>query len=326
MNRELLVATTLASTLAASSAMAAGDPTSDAWREASIATAYTLNEHLNPCTNDVEVNGATARLQGTVESDVDRDLAEQIAIGTEGIESVENNIVVEPSSSDGASEPTFARMVTDATVAARVKSQLLWYQTTAGLDVDVSTDDRVVTLAGTVDSPSAKAFVQEVARNTEGVRSVNSQLMVSDSEDAGERVQAAAAEAGQAVTDAWITTKVKSALLFRRNVDGMNIDVDTQGGVVTLSGKVQDVRADSFTLNYGDGMVTCPPRSRPGSGRPPRRPRPASASPVAAAPARRFRAVPRGPPAGGRTGPRAGTASRRDSARRGPRSARRPRR
>lgn len=36
--------------------------------------------------------------------------------------------------------------------------------------------------------------------------------------------------------DAWITTKVKSALLADEDVSGLKIDVDTRDGVVALSG------------------------------------------------------------------------------------------
>jgi hyperosmotically inducible protein len=48
----------------------------------------------------------------------------------------------------------------------------------------------------------------------------------------------AAARAGDAVGDAAITAKVKSALMADPDVKALQIDVDTQGGVVTLNGKV----------------------------------------------------------------------------------------
>jgi osmotically-inducible protein OsmY len=40
------------------------------------------------------------------------------------------------------------------------------------------------------------------------------------------------------VSDAWITTKVKSTFLYSSNVAGSDITVTTAGGVVTLTGKV----------------------------------------------------------------------------------------
>ncbi|HEX2539529.1 MAG TPA: BON domain-containing protein [Caldimonas sp.] len=42
--------------------------------------------------------------------------------------------------------------------------------------------------------------------------------------------------AGNAVSDSAVTAKVKTALLADDNVKGLQIDVDTKGGVVTLNG------------------------------------------------------------------------------------------
>ena len=45
-------------------------------------------------------------------------------------------------------------------------------------------------------------------------------------------------EAGEAASDTWITTKVKSALLVDDSTPGMDINVETKDGVVSLSGTV----------------------------------------------------------------------------------------
>ena len=44
------------------------------------------------------------------------------------------------------------------------------------------------------------------------------------------------ADAGQAVSDAWITTKVKGELGTTKGVKSMDVDVKTVNGVVTLTG------------------------------------------------------------------------------------------
>ena len=44
---------------------------------------------------------------------------------------------------------------------------------------------------------------------------------------------------GEAIDDATITTRVKTALLNDPDVGGLRIDVDTFKGVVTLSGRVK---------------------------------------------------------------------------------------
>jgi hyperosmotically inducible protein len=43
---------------------------------------------------------------------------------------------------------------------------------------------------------------------------------------------------GDATSDTWITTKVKSALLAEDATPGMDIEVETNNGVVSLSGTV----------------------------------------------------------------------------------------
>ena len=57
--------------------------------------------------------------------------------------------------------------------------------------------------------------------------------------DAQNRAQTAANEASaQPVGDSWITTKVKADLLATEATKGLDINVTTTNGVVTLSGKL----------------------------------------------------------------------------------------
>lgn len=48
-----------------------------------------------------------------------------------------------------------------------------------------------------------------------------------------------ASDSEQPVGDTWITTKVKASLLADEDVAGLEIDVETVNGVVTLSGNVE---------------------------------------------------------------------------------------
>ncbi|NLG60477.1 MAG: BON domain-containing protein [Gammaproteobacteria bacterium] len=47
-------------------------------------------------------------------------------------------------------------------------------------------------------------------------------------------------DSDQPVDDTWITTKVKSSLLADTDVSGLEINVETVNGVVTLSGQVDE--------------------------------------------------------------------------------------
>src|SRR5919202_670460 len=54
-----------------------------------------------------------------------------------------------------------------------------------------------------------------------------------------EKVKATAVKTGAAVSDAEITTAVKSKITANKTLSGASIDVDTNDGVVTLSGNVK---------------------------------------------------------------------------------------
>jgi hyperosmotically inducible periplasmic protein len=154
----------------------------DARREAAIASTFMTNAQLRNSDIDVEVNNANAVLTGTVESNVERDLAEQIAMNVSGINRVDNRLRVDPSYRPTARTGTdrdFGTVVADATITAQVKSKLLWNTNTDGLDINVDTRNGRVTLTGEVDSPQARDIAVRLANNTNGVNTVNSRLTVS---------------------------------------------------------------------------------------------------------------------------------------------------
>lgn len=213
---------------------------SEARQEGSIWTAFALNRHLSPFTIDVDVENGSALITGSVETAVERDLAEQIALGIEGVNKVDNQLQVDPKIEPKASsEPTLAQRFDDATLVATVKSKLLWNRNTEGLDIKVTSDNGVVTLTGSAQTAAAKELAGRLAGNTEGVREVHNQLIVSADETAAAKAQNVVTDAGTAISDAWITSKVKSSLLYNRNIDGLNISVETKAGQVTLGGSVQ---------------------------------------------------------------------------------------
>jgi predicted xylose isomerase-like sugar epimerase len=55
-----------------------------------------LNRHLNPFTIEVDVENASAKITGTVETSVVHDLAEQIALGIDGVNKVDNQLQLDP--------------------------------------------------------------------------------------------------------------------------------------------------------------------------------------------------------------------------------------
>lgn len=163
----------------------------------------------------------------------------------------------------------------DPGITTAVKAKLAADDVVKSYRIDVDTKDRIVTLSGAVDTPLARERAVQIAKNTNGVGSVVDQLIVSpgvtpttgiddpiqskaaeaarDAKDAskdaarkaGEKTDAAKEKSGEAidktqaaVSDAAITTAVKTKFLADTGVPGLRIDVDTTNGVVTLTGTV----------------------------------------------------------------------------------------
>lgn len=66
----------------------------------------------------------------------------------------------------------------DAAITSKVKTRLLADPDVSGLQIDVDTVDGKVTLTGTAGSSAQKKEAGEVAKNTEGVKSVDNQITV----------------------------------------------------------------------------------------------------------------------------------------------------
>lgn len=214
----------------------------EARQETQIWTTYALSPHLRANDLKVSVKNGKATLTGTVEEDVNKDLAKQIALGVSGIKTVDNQIVVQSDYTPPkrASERGFGETVDDATITAVVKSKLLWSKHTDGMITSIDTKSGTVTLRGAADSAQAKELAGRLAMNTDGVVAVDNQLVVNSKKPtAVATTKAASKEAGRDMSDGWITTKVKSTFMYSRNVNGSDIEVSTKNGIVTLTGNVE---------------------------------------------------------------------------------------
>lgn len=250
----LATATVSALTLGTMGAHAAdGDMSrqlAEARQEGSVWTAFALNRHLSPFAIDVDIENGVATLTGEVESDVERDLAEQVALGVEGVKQVDNQLRVigEGAQRNTDQDRTFSDRFNDATTTATVKSKLLWNRNTEGLDIKVNTRNGVVTLDGRAGSEAASELAERLARNTDGVRRVENNLTVSAEGGTADKARERVDDAGGAISDAWITSKVKSSFLFSSSLDGLDIVVNTRDGQVTLSGQVANDAEKSLAI------------------------------------------------------------------------------
>jgi hyperosmotically inducible protein len=97
--------------------------------------------------------------------------------------------------------------------------------------------DGVVTLTGTVADASHKSMAENTVASLPDVKSVDNQLTIKGENPAEH-------------SDAWITTKVKTTLLFHRNVSATGTSVYTKDGVVTLQGVASSMAQKELTTEY----------------------------------------------------------------------------
>ncbi|MEI8175323.1 MAG: BON domain-containing protein [Candidatus Omnitrophota bacterium] len=90
--------------------------------------------------------------------------------------------------------------------------------------IKITSTDGAVALTGTVAEESHRALATETVASLPGVVSVNDQLVLKDAVPAEN-------------SDGWVGMKVKTALLFHRNVNAFKTQVDVKEGVVTLKGE-----------------------------------------------------------------------------------------
>jgi hyperosmotically inducible periplasmic protein len=260
--RKLVLASCIALALASASGAALADTSSqdldEARQESQIWTTYSLSPYLRANELKVSVDEGTATLTGTVEEDVSKELARQIALGVTGIKTVDNQIVVAADYAPPArtsQERSFGEVVDDATITATVKSKLLWSKNTEGLEMDVDTRMGQVTLRGAAKSDAAKELAKNMAADTRGVVSVDNRLVVDSSKPVS---QVADKDSGQddsaEISDSWITTKVTSTFMYSANVESHNIAVSTDHGIVTLSGKVDSGAERALAIELAENI------------------------------------------------------------------------
>jgi hyperosmotically inducible periplasmic protein len=115
----------------------------------------------------VETRKGEVLLSGFVDSQAQADREVQLAKAVEGVQSVQNKLMIK----DGKAA-TAGNQLDDSVITVKVKSALLADDRTRGTEFAVTTNKGVVQLSGFVDSADEQARATSVARNVEGVQSV----------------------------------------------------------------------------------------------------------------------------------------------------------
>lgn len=137
----------------------------------------------------------------------------------------------------GTDERSSGTMLDDATITAKVKSELIAEKNVKARNIDVDTVAGVVVLSGYVDSRQEADRAGQLARTVPGVVRVKNELRV------GSRTM------GQGLDDAVLSSKIKARLMEEPGVKSLNIDVDVYSGSANVTGTVPNQETRRKVLN-----------------------------------------------------------------------------
>ncbi len=201
---------------------------SDGDIEASAKQSHVFKRYLHDDDIKIESKDGAVIMTGTVSSSYHKALAEETVVNLPGVKSVVNRLELKknPPSTN-----------TDAWVRDNVVSTLLFHRSVSPSTTQIEVKDGVVTLKGEASSESQKELTTEYAMDVEGVKDVNNEMTVATAEEKADDKKQTISEA---IDDTSITAQVKMTLLYHRSTSGLKTKVETQNGVVTLTGEAKN--------------------------------------------------------------------------------------
>jgi len=170
----------------------------------------------------------------------------------------------------------------DFSIKTNVQSAWIKANPAMQADLNVTVYEGRTLLTGTAPTPEMKAQAQEIASRVPGVRTVYDEIEVAPPEGAWKSAK-----------DAWITSQVKSDLVFNSHVRSVNYTIKTVNSSVYLIGSARsqdELNAATTMARYVKGVkrvvsyVEIRPGEPPGS-QPPDTPSSATSAPAPEAPA-----------------------------------------
>jgi len=126
---------------------------------------------------------------------------------------------------------------TDKRIESTAKESYVFKTYLKGEDIQVHSQDGVVTLTGTVSEETHLTLAAETVASLPGVKSVENRLEIKDG-------------IPKINSDAWIHMKIKTMLMLHRKLDGANTGVEVKDGRVILRGEVNNQAEKELTAEY----------------------------------------------------------------------------
>ena len=202
--------------------------------ELSARESYVLKNYLRDDNIKIESRNGAVTLTGTVAASFNKALVQEIVASISGVASVDNRLEIKEAPPSANS---------DAWILDKVKATFLFHRSVSSAKTEVNVKDGIITLHGEATSQTQKELMTEYAKDVDGVKDVNNEMVVS-------RPSIKMRTAGEKIDDASITAQVKMTLLNHRSTSALNSRVETRRGVVTLRGKAGSAAELNLATKY----------------------------------------------------------------------------
>ncbi len=204
----------------------------------SARNSYVFQVYLKGDDIKIESKNGAVTLTGVVSEEFHKSLAKETVAALPGVLSVDNRLEIK------AAPPTAN---SDAWLEEKVKATLSFHRSVSADNTEIDVKDGIVTLRGHATSQAQKELTTEYAKDIDGVKDVKNEMTVS------EHAQKTHRTVIEKIDDTSITAQVKMALWLHRSTSVVNTTVETNHGVVTVSGKAKNVaEKDLVTKLAGD--------------------------------------------------------------------------
>jgi hyperosmotically inducible protein len=140
-------------------------------------------------------------------------------------------------------DKTAGNIVDDNTINASVKAALAGTKDLGDSQIVVETYKGIVLLAGFLPSQAQKDKAGSVAKGVSNVKSVHNAIAIQPENTVGSKLD-----------DTMTTSKVKAALMEDKDVKSGQINVETKGGIVSLSGFVTGNKLKTRAVEVAKGV------------------------------------------------------------------------
>ena len=197
-----------------------------------VKTALGLSKRLSPFAINVNTGDGIVTLAGQVPSEDIKSLAGEIARDTAGVNSVTNEITVDP-----AAQPSSESVhVEDLEIRVGILEALARSRELSGKTIDVKVENRSVTLSGSVETPTQRSGAEQIARAVDGVTGVANNLEVTNPQAASEPP---VSTAPTAEPNADLAKRVEFELYRTNAFNTQTMQIKAEDGAVTLGGTVR---------------------------------------------------------------------------------------